>query len=152
MDERTEISNGHTDVSNENGDGFDFSYSAPNSEEKRWIESIRREYLPQSEHDAKVVEIKKLHRKVKQTPSAIAVVLGVIGMLILGVGMCMVLEWNQMIGGIIVGLFGMGVMLFTYPLYQFMVTRGKNKYGERIVSLADELTACQNDKDDKNSD
>lgn len=146
MDERTEISNGQIDVANENGDGFDFSYSAPNSEEKRWIESIRREYLPQSEHDAKVVEIKKLHRKVKQTPSAIAVVLGIIGMLILGVGMCMVLEWNQMIGGIIVGLFGMGVMLFTYPLYQFMVTRGKNKYGERIVSLADELTACQKDE------
>lgn len=146
MDERTEISSGQTDGAN--GDGFDFSYSAPNSEEKRWIESIRREYLPQSEHDAKVVEIKKLHRKVKQTPSVIAVVLGVVGMLILGVGMCMVLEWNQMIGGIIVGLFGMGVMLFTYPLYQFMVTRRKSKYGERIVSLADELTAGRNDKND----
>ena len=60
----------------------------------------------------------------------------------------MVLEWNQMIGGIIVGLFGMGVMLFTYPLYQFMVTRRKSKYGERIVSLADELTADRNDKND----
>ena len=61
-----------SDVEIKKTDEFDYSYSSPDSEEKRWIESIRREYLPQDEHDAKVAEIKKLHKKAKKVPSAIA--------------------------------------------------------------------------------
>lgn len=133
-------------------DEFDFSYCAPNSEEKRWIESIRREYLPQDEHDAKVEEIKKLHKKVKKIPSVVASVIGITGVLVLGLGMSLVLEWNKMTGGIIVGLLGMVIMLFTYPIYQFMVTRRKDKYGERIVSLADELTAEADKQTGKEND
>ena len=131
-------------------DGFDYSYSSPNSEERRWIESIRREYLPQEEHDAKLAEIKKLHKKAKKIPSVIAVCIGIFGTLVLGIGMTLTLEWNQMIAGIIVGIVGMAIMLLTYPLYQFMKTRGKNKYGERIVKLADEIAKLlgKNDKDD----
>ena len=133
--------------------GVNFSYSSPNSEERRWIESIRREYLPQDEHDAKLAEIKKLHKKAKKIPSIIAVCIGIFGTLILGIGMTLTLEWNQMIAGIIVGIFGMVIMLLTYPLYQFMKTRGKNKYGERIVKLADEISKLlgkyDNDEEEK---
>ena len=132
----------------EQADKFDFSYSSPNSEEKRWIESIRREYLPQDEHEAKVAEIKKLHNKAKRIPSAIAVCIGIFGTLVLGVGMTLTLEWNQMIAGIIVGIIGMAIMFLTYPLYQFMKTRGKNKYGDRIIKLTDEISDAGKDHED----
>lgn len=125
--------------SNKNKDKFDYSYSAPDSEEKRWIESIRRQYLPEDEHDAKIAAIKAMHKKVKGMPKCVSVCIGVAGTLILGVGMSMCLQWNQIIGGIIVGLFGMAVMILAYPIYQLLLERGKKKYGESIVRLADEL-------------
>lgn len=134
-------------------DEFDYSYSSPDSEEKRWIESIRREYLPQEEHDAKVAEIKKLHNKAKKVPSAIAICIGIIGALILGLGMTLTLEWDQMIAGIIVGLIGMAIIFLAYPLYQFMKTRGKNKYGARIINLIEEIIkkkeGQKNEKEEK---
>lgn len=44
------------------------------------------------------------------------VVLGVIGALVLGAGMCMVMVWNMMIPGIIVGLVGIVLLLCLIPL------------------------------------
>ena len=66
----------------EKHDEFDYSYSSPNSEERRWIESIRREYLPQDEHDVKLAEMKKLHKKAKKVPTVIATCMGILGSLI----------------------------------------------------------------------
>ena len=138
----------------EKHDEFDYSYSSPNSEERRWIESIRREYLPQDEHDVKLAEMKKLHKKAKKVPTVIATCMGILGSLIFGLGMALSIEWNQMIAGIIVGIFFFFLMLLTYPLYQYMKTRGKNKYGERIVKLADEISKLigKNDKTDGNDE
>ena len=121
-------------------DKFDYNYSAPNSEEKRWIESIRRQYLPQEDRDAKVAEIKALHKKAKTIPSFIAVAVGITGTLILGAGMTLALEWNSMTGGIIVGIIGMAIMFFAYPLHQLLRERGKKIYGDRIIKLAYELS------------
>ena len=46
-----------------------------------------------------------------------SVVLGVVGALVLGVGMCMVMVFDKMVlGGIIVGLVGMVVLLMLIPL------------------------------------
>lgn len=44
------------------------------------------------------------------------VALGIIGALVLGVGMCMVMVWNMLIQGIIVGLVGIVLLLCLIPL------------------------------------
>lgn len=44
------------------------------------------------------------------------VVLGVAGALVLGAGMCMVMVWNMMVPGVIVGLAGIVLLLFLIPL------------------------------------
>lgn len=44
------------------------------------------------------------------------IVLGVAGALVLGVGMCMVMVWNMMVPGVIVGLAGIILLLFLIPL------------------------------------
>ncbi|MBQ4092748.1 MAG: hypothetical protein IJC82_05500 [Firmicutes bacterium] len=44
------------------------------------------------------------------------VVFGVIGALVFGTGMCMVMVWNMIIGGIFVGLFGIVLLLCLIPL------------------------------------
>ncbi len=136
----------------ERDDKFNLSYSAPNKEEKRWIENIRRQYLPPEDRDAKVAEIKSLHKRAKIFPSYIAVAVGILGTLILGVGMTLALEWNSMTGGIIVGIIGMAIMLFAYPVYQLLRERGKKKYGDRIVELADQLSVDVGENDDEQAD
>ena len=46
----------------------------------------------------------------------LAIILGVIGALMLGVGMCFAMVWNQMILGIILGLAGIVLLIFLIPL------------------------------------
>ena len=42
---------------------------------------------------------------------------GVISALILGLGMCMIMVWNLMILGIIVGVIGLVMLLFLIPMF-----------------------------------
>lgn len=44
------------------------------------------------------------------------VLLGVVGALVLGVGMCLVMVWNMMVPGVIVGLVGIVLLLCLIPL------------------------------------
>ena len=54
---------------------------------------------------------------VKLTAKTIGtVVLGVAGALILGVGMCMVMVWDMLIWGVVVGLVGIILLLCLIPL------------------------------------
>lgn len=44
------------------------------------------------------------------------IVLGVVGALVLGAGMCMVMVWNMMVSSVVVGLVGIVLLLFLIPL------------------------------------
>ena len=46
----------------------------------------------------------------------LTIILGIIGSLMLGVGMCLVMVWNQMIIGIIVGIVGIVMLIMLIPL------------------------------------
>ena len=48
--------------------------------------------------------------------SPVAAVLGIVGALMLGLGMCMVMLWNLLVAGIAVGLAGILLMLCLIPL------------------------------------
>ena len=45
-----------------------------------------------------------------------AVLLGIVGVLVFGTGMCMVMVWEMLIPGILVGLGGIILLLFLIPL------------------------------------
>ncbi len=44
------------------------------------------------------------------------VILGIVGALVLGVGMCMAMIWNMLIWGIIIGIVGIVLLLCLIPL------------------------------------
>ena len=46
----------------------------------------------------------------------LAILLGIIGALMLGVGMCFTMVWSQMVLGIILGLAGIILLIFLIPL------------------------------------
>lgn len=46
----------------------------------------------------------------------VSILVGIVGALLLGVGMCMVMVWDMMLWGIIVGIVGIVVLLCLIPL------------------------------------
>ena len=42
---------------------------------------------------------------------------GVVSVLILGLGMCMIMVWNLMLWGIVVGILGIVMLLFLIPMF-----------------------------------
>lgn len=118
--------------------GFSFSYSAPTEEERKEVASIRREYLPIDKQD-KIERIKSLDKKVKRTPTAVGISVGVIGTLVFGLGMTMVLEWEMIFWGVISGFLGAVVITLAYPIRTLLYKRNKEKYSKEILKLADEI-------------
>lgn len=118
---------------------FQYTYSAPTEEERKQIESIRKQYVEQKETEGKMERLRMLDRKVKTTANTVALSVGIVGTLVFGTGMTMVLEWSMLPGGIAVSALGSVCVALAYPLYQAVLKRNKKKYGEEILRLSEEL-------------
>lgn len=129
-----------------NEDKFDFSYAAPSEQERREIESIKRQYMPTSKKEDKLLELRGLNKKVVQPPLIIGLTIGIFGTLIMGVGMAMVLEWGIMVWGVTVGVIGMASAVASYPIYRAILWRNKRKYGQKIIELSNELLNTQDER------
>ena len=125
---------------------FNYTYSVPTEKERREIEYIKNQYLKVNCKDDKYLRLKKLDNKVKQTPTAISLTLGIIGILIFGLGFSMVLEWNIIIWGVVVSIFGCVPMILAYPTYNIISKKLKDKHKDEIIQLSEELL------NDKNND
>ena len=124
-------------------DKFRYTYSAPTDGERKEIERIRREYLPDA-HDEKMTRLRALHARVRNVPMALAVTLGVAGVLLFGLGMSMTLAWELIAGGIVVAVIGMLATIVANPVRRVLLKRGKQKYGAEILRLTDELLGEKN--------
>lgn len=118
---------------------FNFKYTAPSIEERKEIDSIRRQYSPEFKTESKLEKLRRLDGLVKGTATIWSLVLGVIGCLIFGLGLAMVLEWNILLWGIVLMVIGSIPMAIAYPVYKVVLSKGKSKYGEEILKLSEEL-------------
>ena len=123
----------------DNKEIFEYTYSAPTEEEKKQIESIRREYLREGKTLSPFEKLKKLNAKVKDTATIVALIFGIVGCLVFGLGLTMVLEWQIWIWGVVLMAIGTIPMLIAYPAYNLTLSRGKKKYGKEILELTEEL-------------
>lgn len=121
------------------GNQFNYKYTAPTEEEKKEIDSIRRQYAPKEQKESKLQRLRRLDAIVKNTAVVWSLCLGIIGVLIFGLGLAMVLEWNIMFWGIVVMVVGSVPMGFAYPVYKTLLQKYKNRYGEEILRLSEEL-------------
>lgn len=121
---------------NEKG-SFEYSYSAKEQED---IRKIREKYIPK-EAD-KMEQLRRLDAGAAKPGMIAAITLGVVSALILGVGMCCVMEWADrlFVPGIIIGLVGMAGMLLAYPLYTHMTKKRREKLAPEIMRLTEELS------------
>lgn len=117
-------------------DRFEYSYSAKQQEE---VERIKRKYMEKEED--KMELLRKLDRDVEKPGTIASIVVGVIGMLVFGVGMCCTMVWKDtlFVPGIIIGIIGMGVMAMAIPVYKIITKKQREKIGPQILALSEEL-------------
>ncbi len=118
---------------------FNFKYTAPSQEERKEIDSIRRQYSPQDKTENKLERLRRLNNLVKNTAVAYSLILGILGILIFGLGLAMILEWNILFWGIALMVVACVPMAFSYPVYKKIFNAGKEKYGDEILRLSEEL-------------
>ncbi len=117
---------------------FTYNYSA---KEQAEIKKIRAKYAPGTvdSPESKLERVRKLDAGVTQKASAWALVLGVIGTLILGIGMCCCLVWVRFFLGILIGLLGTLTLALAYPVYTFVIAHERKRIAPEILQLTDEL-------------
>ncbi len=118
---------------------FNFKYTAPTEAERKEIDSIRRQYSPQEQTESKMERLRRLDSLVKNTAIIWSLVFGVLGALIFGLGLTMILEWSIWLWGIVLMVIGSVPMAIAYPIYKLLLKKYKNRYGEEILRLSEEL-------------
>lgn len=115
---------------------FTYTYSA---EERSEVESIRKKYLPKEED--KMEQLRRLDESVARKGMIISLILGVVGSLILGVGMCCCLVWGGgwFVPGIFIGLVGIAGVALAYPVYVRVTQKEQERVAPEILRLTDEL-------------
>ena len=117
---------------------FHYTYSASQQEE---IKSIREKYAPPAQSVDKMERLRKLDASATKPGTIVSLVVGIIGTLILGVGMCCTLVWADIwfIPGIIIGVIGIIGVIAAYPLYHRITKKQREKLAPEIIRLTDEL-------------
>lgn len=126
---------------------FKYTYSAPTEEEKKDILKIQSQYLPDEklDKDGKLARLKKLDGIVKAPARAVSIIMGIIGFCCFGFGMTMVLEWQMVLWGAILGIVGLVLMGFAYTVHNKILAKRKKRYAEQILELSENLLSGEKD-------
>ena len=117
-------------------DTFTYTYSAKQQEE---IRNIRKKYLPREED--KMEQLRRLDRDTTRKGTVLSVLVGVIGCLLLGVGMCCTMDWMKFfIPGVVIGLIGIAAVAAAYPLYTRVTKKERERLAPQILKLTEELS------------
>lgn len=119
----------------ENNDKFEYTYSAKQQAE---LENIRKKYLPQKE--SKMDRLRRLDESVTRPGTTISIIVGIIGTLIMGFGMCCVMEWDMFAIGIIIGVAGMVILGAAYPIFNKITQKQREKIAPEILRLTEEIS------------
>ena len=115
---------------------FQYTYSAKEQEE---VISIRDKYLPKEEN--KMELLRKLDAQANNKATLYAIMIGVVGILILGLGMSMCMVWADHVfaAGILIGVIGMVVLALAYPVYNRILKKERERVAPEILRLTEEL-------------
>ena len=118
---------------------FEYKYSAPTKDERAEIEDIRKQYLQKDNQNVKMEALRKLDRKVKNIPTMVGLIIGVVFCLVFGFGLTLILEWGAWISGIVLMIIGFIAMTINPFVIAKLSNYLKNKYRDEILTLSDEL-------------
>jgi|LSQX01.1.fsa_nt_gb hypothetical protein len=114
---------------------FHYTYSVKQQEE---VKRIRQRYSPCEED--KMEQLRKLDADATKPGTIVAIIVGVVGMLLLGLGMSCVLVWTHLfVLGIVVGVIGFAGMALALLVFNVMTKKQREKITPEIMRLTDEL-------------
>ena len=123
---------------------FSYVYSA---EEQDEIRKIRKKYEFREEDP--ISRIRKLDNSVTQKATAISLIFGIIGVLIMGSGMSFIMtDLGSIIGmsgnipwilGMLTGVIGLILVALAYPMYNNVLKKEREKVASEILELTEEL-------------
>ena len=116
---------------------FEYTYSAKQQEE---IEAIKKKYMPIKED--KMETLRRLDKNAEKPGTMAGIIVGIIGTMLLGVGMCCTMVWadTAFILGIVVGVIGIAILSTGYPLYKKITKKQREKLAGQILALSEELS------------
>ena len=128
----------------ENKESFEFTYSAKEQEE---IKRIRKKYAAPVEEEDKMAQLRRLDASVYSKATTAALVIGIIGALVMGLGMSIVMTdigaalgtILAMIVGVGIGVIGIVLVCLAYPMYTRTLKKEREKIAPEIIRLTDEL-------------
>ena len=125
---------------------FRYTYSAKEQEE---LKAIRQKYVTQEQPEDKMTQLRRLDAAVTEKATTVALVLGIVGTLIMGMGMSLAMtelgtllnlsETVAMLIGIAIGIVGIVLVSIAYPVYNRIVKIERKKIAPEIIRLTDEL-------------
>ena len=117
---------------------FEYTYSGEEQEE---IRKIREKYTPPEERQTKLEQLRKLDAGVTRKGTVVAITVGTIFTLIMGIGMCCCMVWTDqlMIPGIVIGIVGLLGVAAAYPLYLHITKKERERIAPEILRLSEEL-------------
>lgn len=128
----------------ENNETFKMTYSARQQEE---IQSIRKKYTAPAED--KMAQLRALDAGVGKKATTVSLILGVVGALIMGIGMCLTMtDFGKILGayqdmamviGIVVGMVGIVLVSIAYPVYNRLLKKERERIAPEILRLTEEL-------------
>ena len=118
---------------------FEYNYSAPTKEERAEIEDIKKHYVKKDTRNIKMETLRKLDNKVRNLPTMVGLIIGVVFCLVFGFGLTLILEWGNYVFGIIFMVIGAILMTINPFLIAKLTNYLKNKYRDKIIELSDEL-------------
>lgn len=122
----------------ENKNSFNYTYSASQQQE---IKKIREKYAPPTREEDNMEKLRRLDASAAKPGTIVSLIVGIIGTLLLGVGMCCTIVWseNLFIPGIIIGVIGIACVIASYPIYNALTKKQREKIAPEIMRITDEL-------------
>lgn len=122
-------------MKNQDNEKFSYTYSAKEQEE---VSRIRKKYVTEED---KMEQLRRLDAGVTEKATMVSIIIGIVGALIMGIGMCCAMVWQGIwfIPGIIIGLIGIALLALAYPIYQKVLKKEREKIAPEIIRLTDAL-------------
>ena len=131
-------------MDNNQKETFHYTYSAKEQDELR---KIREKYTAPTQSENKMEQLRRLDASVHSKATTKALVIGILGALIMGLGMSIVMTdigaalgtMLSLIVGIGIGVTGIVLLCFAYPVYNRTLKKERKKIAPEIMRLTDEL-------------
>lgn len=120
---------------------FEYTYCAQQQSE---VQKIREKYLPKE--PTKLEQLRALDESVTRRGTALSLVHGIFFALVLGLGMSCTMVWagSLFFPGILIGCIGLAGVAATYPIYNRLVARDRERIAPEILRLTEELIGSTN--------